>query len=108
MNLKPMTKRTHAFAFGFLAGLTLIVAANLYSYQRMRITSVLINASVSFGVPFVLWHEGGFSGSVVLWGNLLANVFVAVLTGLALGWACQRCRRRVAVCANVDSERAEL
>lgn len=78
--------RPRLFAAGFLGGLLLFAAANLYSYHQMGSERVLTDAYVGFGLPLTVYVTGGLAGAAILWANLFANLALAVLASLALGW----------------------
>ena len=78
--------RPKIFLIGFFGGLLLFFAANLLSYYRMRAEPTLIDAYVSFGLPFKFYASGGFAGDAVLWSNLAANIVIALLASALLGW----------------------
>jgi len=82
-----MRMRSRIFLVGFFAGLLLFFAANLLSYYRMKAEPALIDAYVSFGLPFKVYASGGFAGDAVLWSNLVADVVIALSVSALLGWA---------------------
>ena len=82
-----MRLRSRIFLIGFFGGLLLFFAANLLSYYRMKAEPVLIDAYVSFGLPFEFYASRGFAGEAVLWGNLVADVMIALSVSMLLGWA---------------------
>ena len=82
-NLSDM--RSKIFLAGFLGGLLLFAAANIHSYYRMLAEPVLIDATVSFGIPFRFYVTGGFVGGI-LWWRLIADVLIALMVSVILGW----------------------
>jgi hypothetical protein len=79
--------RSGIFLVGFPGGLLLSLAANFLSYHRMKAAPVLIDAYISFGLPFRFYASSGFMGDVILWGNLVADVVIALSVSALLGWA---------------------
>jgi hypothetical protein len=78
--------RPKIFLIGFFGGFLLFFAANLLSYDRMKAEPVLIDAYVSFGLPFEFYASGGFAGDAVLWSNLVADLVIALFASMLLGW----------------------
>ncbi len=77
--------RSRLFSIGFIGGLLLFVAANLYRYYRMNTEPVLIDAAISFGIPFKFYVSSGFGGGI-LWSHLIADVVIALCVSTILGW----------------------
>lgn len=82
--------RNKGFIVGFLVGLLTFLVANLYSYYRMSNESVLIDAYVSFGLPFTMYTSGGFTGDVIIWRGLLANIVIVVSVSFLIGLLLKR------------------
>ena len=80
--------KSRNFKIGFVVGLVLFCAINLYSYYRMPAESTMDDGSVYFGWPFWLYGYGGFwTHSFILWTGLIGDVIVALCAGGILGWA---------------------
>jgi hypothetical protein len=79
--------RSKIFLVGFFAGLLLFGAGNLLSYYWMKAKPALIDAYVSFGLPFKFYASGGFAGDAVLWNNLVADLVIALSVSTLFGWA---------------------
>lgn len=76
------------FINGFLFGILLFAASNLYSYYMMPEESSMADGFVSFGVPFEVYSYGGFYGhSVILWEGIVANIFIALGSGVICAYA---------------------
>jgi hypothetical protein len=81
--------KNERFAAGFLSGLLLFVAANLYSYARM--SCMMADGFCGFGFPFELYETGGFiTISRILWSGLVADSFIGVTLSVLLGLLCKR------------------
>ena len=79
--------------FGLFAGVVVLIAANIYSYFRMRAVSTIGDGFVYFGWPFNIYASGGYSGhSVYIWTGLLANVAFAVILGVFIALLAGRLR----------------
>ena len=94
-----MSIRSRAFIVGFLASLSLFIAANIRSYYHMqalvrraeaRPELACYDCSVGFGVPFWVYETGGFASlpSPVLPLGIIANVLIAASASLAVGYIC--------------------
>jgi hypothetical protein len=81
------TIRRRAFAVGFLIVLLFFVIANIYSYINMPEESGSItHGFVECGYPLELYKYGGYIGTgYILWDGLVADVLIAVLTGVLIG-----------------------
>jgi hypothetical protein len=82
------------FIIGFLMSPLIFLVANLYSYYRMRREPVLIDTTVSFGLPFRIHMSGGFVGDSILWPGLLINILIAICLGIILGLVSRRLLRK--------------
>lgn len=82
--------RSKGFIVGFLVGLLTFLVANLYSYYRMINEPVLIDAYVSFGLPFKMYTSGGFTGDLIIWRGLLANIVIVVSVSFLIGLLLKR------------------
>jgi hypothetical protein len=85
----PNLTTTKQFRAGYIGGLLLFVAANFYSYRRMRCT--LDDGWCGFGFPFELYETGGFitQHRLVPFG-LVADTFVAIASSALLGLICNK------------------
>ena len=84
--MRMMSRRSVIFTKGFFLGLLLFLAANLYSYYRMPVSSTMDDGFVSFGFPFELYAYGGFfTHSVILWAGLIADISIAVCASIIFG-----------------------
>jgi hypothetical protein len=73
------------FTIGFVLGVVLLVAANIYSYQVVQ--EPCIDCSAPFGFPFPTGRFGGFvTGIDIWWPGLVANALVSVGAGFVFGW----------------------
>ena len=79
-----------AFAIGFLTVLSLFVLANVYSHMAISHEPVLDDGFAECGFPFKLYRYGGFVGMhYILWQGLVADLFLALLAGIATGITCK-------------------
>ena len=85
-----MSIRKKRFLTGFVNGVLIIIAANLYIYQR-AIVHVCADCVVSFGIPLRFYFMGGFVGEGIWWTGLIADTLAALCLGAALGWVWQQC-----------------
>jgi len=85
------TIRRRAFAVGFLIVLLFFVNANIYSYINMPEESGSItHGYVECGFPLELYMYGGYIGTeYILWDGLIADVLIAVITGILIGVTCK-------------------
>jgi hypothetical protein len=73
------------FVAGFLAGIVVLVAINLYSYAQMKDTG-LSDAFYYFGWPFNVYQAGSILHlDMIHWCGVFANMFVAVVAGAVVG-----------------------
>ncbi len=90
----------------FIASLVvfiLFIAANYYSYIRMGY-GFCDDCFITFGFPFDLWREGGFvGGRTILWSGLIADVSIAILVSIVLGWALKKIMPRHSTVEDHDS-----
>jgi hypothetical protein len=92
--------RSKAFSIGFLCGLALFAAANIYSY--LQVVPPCCDFFGPFGVPLEIGGYGGFAGQTyILWSGVLANALIAVFVSVVLGWTCHRSF----MCRGVASDR---
>jgi hypothetical protein len=87
------------FVIGAVAALLIFIAANVLAAHLLSdcgLRGVLGIAGCAddirrAGFPLVFWEEGGFAyRSVFSAGALAADIAVAVVVSLAVGWAVQR------------------
>jgi hypothetical protein len=76
---------TRAFSVGFLAGLFLLIAVNVYGYNRMN-EAECFDCIQSFGFPFRLYESGTILHlERILWYGLIADVLIAISVGAGIG-----------------------
>jgi hypothetical protein len=74
------------FHLGLLSSFFVFGWANYDSYSHMYEGSCS-DCFVYFGYPFELYEAGGFiGGQGILWLGLLADVSIALTTGICFGW----------------------
>jgi hypothetical protein len=77
-------KRTF-FMVGFVLGLALFVAANIYSYRFVE--PPCCDFTAPFGFPLPMGTFGGFTGSTnIFWPGLIGNALVSLGAGFVCGW----------------------
>ena len=77
------------FIIGFVFGVVLLVAANIYSYRVVE--EPCIDCSVPFGFPLPSGRFGGFITSTdIWWPGLIANAVISFVPGLVCGWVFTR------------------
>jgi hypothetical protein len=77
------------FISGFLTGVILLVAINLYSYSQMKDLEIE-DMLYEFGWPFPLYQSGTIlhlTGELH-WCGLVADLSVAIFAGILLGVIC--------------------
>ena len=73
------------FAIGFLCGIALFTAINVYSYSQAN--PPFIDFPASFGFPFELGSYGGFVGGLhIRWSGVVADMFIALAASYISGW----------------------
>jgi hypothetical protein len=73
------------FIAGFVVGLLAFVAANACAYHLA--IPPCCDATIDFGVPFVLGYYGGyFGGTRFLLGGLFIDGALAVVASAVFGW----------------------
>jgi hypothetical protein len=76
------------FVVGFLAGMSLFVAANLYSYTQMKELEIDDYLS-EFGWPFPLYQSGTILHlDEIHWCGLVADISIAIFASLIIGQIC--------------------
>ena len=84
--------RTHRFAIAFLAVAAVFLCANIVDFMR---PATCFDCFLRRGLPFHLYHEGGFAGgAAIMWGGVAADAFIvvaiAMLLGTLWGWKLRR------------------
>lgn len=86
--------RSRSFTLGFLVGLLLFAAANIYTFWRKQWSNGGICYTVKeSGWPFRL-HRSGFSicgtdnWDRFLWKGLVADIAIAVCVSICIGFVC--------------------
>jgi hypothetical protein len=73
------------FLGGFLAGIILLAAINLYSYSQVENPSIA-DFYYEFGWPFPVYRSGSILHlDQVHWCGLIANLAAAICAGVVLG-----------------------
>jgi len=76
------------FIAGFLAGIILPAAINLYSYSQMGDYEIA-DFYYEFGWPFPVYQAGSILHlNQIHWCGVIANTSVAVFAGIVLGLIC--------------------
>ena len=89
------SSRLKIYLIAVLIALVLFGLANYYSFVRMS-AGFCDDCLLSFGFPFPIWEEGGFvTIRRVLWSGLVADFYIALSTGLLIGWAYQKFSNRL-------------
>lgn len=79
---------TRAFSVGFFTGLFLLIAVNMYGYNRMY-EAECFDCIQGFGFPFRLYESGTILHlERILWYGLIADVLVAISVGVGIGLLC--------------------
>lgn len=81
--------RTHRFAIAFFAVAAVFVCANIVDFMR---PATCFDCFLRRGLPFHLYHEGGFAGgTAIMWSGLAADAFTVVAIAVLLGtlWSCK-------------------
>ena len=79
---------SRSFVVGFLAGMSLFVIANVYSYSQMNDFDIA-DLVHEFGWPFPLYRSGTILHlDNIIWGGLVTNISTAVLASLIVGQIC--------------------
>lgn len=80
--------RSRAFSVGFFTGLFVLVAVNIYGYNRMY-EAECFDCIQGFGFPFRLYESGTILHlEGILWYGLIADVLVAISVGAGIGLLC--------------------
>ncbi len=82
--------RSKLYLIAFLIVFASFGVANFYSYARMQKNDwgLCNDCFISFGFPFAVWIAGGFVGiRRFLCYGIAADLCVAILGSIALGWA---------------------
>jgi hypothetical protein len=96
--------RSKSFARGFLIGLLLFAAANIYTYypgyeSRSKNNGVVVieefDTLKEFGWPFRLHRSGTiFHLDEILWRGLVADIVIAIGVSAGIGLVCSLLVRR--------------
>ncbi|MCI0489885.1 MAG: hypothetical protein L0229_25110 [Blastocatellia bacterium] len=81
--------RPYIFPLVFLFSLIAFYAANIYSYNHRYDQIYFDDGDVEFGFPFSLCTTG-VSGIVILWEGLAANILIASIASLAIGFVSKK------------------
>jgi hypothetical protein len=82
-------RHSRIFAIGFLCGIALFIALNVYSYSQA--IPPCCDLSASFGIPFTAGSYGGFvTATYILWSGVIADMFVALAASYVLGWVVEK------------------
>jgi hypothetical protein len=82
-------RHSRIFAIGFLCGIALFIALNVYSYTQA--IPPCCDLSASFGIPFTAWSHGGFVGATnILLSGVMADMAVALAASYVLGWVAEK------------------
>lgn len=82
-------RHSRIFAVGFLCGIAIFIGLNVYSYSQAN--PPCCDLSASFGIPFPAGQYGGFvTATYILWGGVIANMFVALAGSYILGWVVEK------------------
>jgi hypothetical protein len=72
------------FMVGFVLGLVVFVAANIYSYRFVE--PPCCDFSAPFGFPLPMGTFGGFIGTTnIFWPGFIANLLVSLGAGFVFG-----------------------
>jgi len=75
--------RAHPYALAFLTATTVFVSVNVVHFMR---PATCFDCFLRHGVPFPLYHEGGFAGgAAIMWGGLAADVLIVVAIAMLFG-----------------------
>ena len=73
------------FSIGFLFGITLFIAVNVYSYAYAN--PPCCDFGRAFGVPITLGSYGGFVGGLhIKWSGVIADMLIATGASYILGF----------------------
>lgn len=82
-------RQPRIFAIGFLCGIALFIALNVYSYSQA--IPPCCDMSASFGIPFTAGGHGGFITSThIFWDGVVANMLAASAGSYISGWGAER------------------
>jgi hypothetical protein len=72
------------YSIGVLASAGFFVAINLLHFSR---PVTCADCFFPYGVPFTIYHEGGFVGGAgFVWAGIAADLFVTLVFGIVVGW----------------------
>jgi hypothetical protein len=85
--------KPHRYAIASLITIFIFILTNIvHSYLR---PAMCADCFFPHGVPFHLYHEGGFAGGeAIIWGGLAANALVISAVASLLGGTWQWCSRQ--------------
>jgi len=80
--------KPHRYAIAFVATTTAFILANVVHYYTQPV--MYADCFFPHGVPFHLYHEGGYAGGeAIMWGGLAADMLIVVVAATFLGTAWQ-------------------
>jgi hypothetical protein len=89
-----MTSIAKRFTVGFATAVLVAVVLNLLPYLRTR-GAIHGDGFEVIGFPFIFRSEGGFAWTYEFsYLALLADITLALVVALGVGYACSRVRRR--------------
>ena len=78
--------KPHRYSIAFVATTVVFVAVNVLHFYMQRATCS--DCFFPHGIPFHLYHEGGFAGGeAIMWGGLAADMLIVLTTAALLGSA---------------------
>jgi hypothetical protein len=87
-------RNRHIFPYvvGLLVSACLFAIINYRNFHRPQDCD---DCSFPYGVPFTIYHEGGYGGGVgFVWGGLVGDVVLMLVLGIASGWVFQKISER--------------
>jgi hypothetical protein len=76
---------SHQYRFALQTSSAVFIAVNIMHFLR---PASCYDCFLGHGLPFTLYHEGGYAGGAsIVWRGLVADVGVVVASGLLLGQA---------------------
>lgn len=83
-----------AFIVGFLTGLFLFIAINMYGYSRMQ-EQECFDCLLGFGFPFRLYESGTILHlERILWPSLIADFLITMCASIGIGLVCHISQNR--------------
>jgi len=75
--------RAHPYAIAFLTATTVFTLVNVVHFRR---PATCADCFLRDGVPFPLYHEGGFAGgAAIMWGGLAADALIVAAVAMLFG-----------------------